>query len=84
METEASSRSECTLATLAEMPETPECSSAASERAAVLLGSEIAPQCLLELSLLLLGERFLIHLFFLGMTFIIITAAAAPESSKSA
>jgi hypothetical protein len=83
MEAEASSGSECTLTALAEMPETPECRSAASERASVLLGSEIAPQLLFRLSLLLLSEGFLLHLFFPGMTLIIATAAPAAKSSES-
>jgi hypothetical protein len=43
MEAEASSGSECNLAALAQMPEMPECRSAASELTAVLLGSEIVP-----------------------------------------
>jgi hypothetical protein len=79
IEAKASSRCECAWATLAEMPEAPECRPAVSERAAVLLGSEVVPHLLFELSLLLLGEGLLVCLFLLGMTIVI-----AAESSESA
>jgi hypothetical protein len=84
MEVEAFSRSEGGCPALAEDPEALEFQAAAREWAAVLLGSEVAPQFLLELSLLLLCEGLFVCAFLLRITIALAAAAPAAKSSESA
>jgi hypothetical protein len=73
---------------LAETPKAFECNTAARSRAAVLLGSDVSPQLLLELSPLLLGERLLVCVFVIWMRLAAAFRGAVPapaaESSESA